>query len=289
MHEQPAVGGDAGPAARPASASTASSATWMCTPTPRSAASPRYRLQRLVGQGEAGVGADVVAATRDAEVALVLGQPGSRAVEAVAVGDLVAETTRTPTSVHASCDDVERCPRSRWATRGGRRSTVVPALERLERAEHAPTHRIISRSRARVEPPPDQFEDLGEGASACVAVRACPAPAPSRGGGAPQPSPGWCAPFGHPHASAPRAARIGSRARHSPSRSCSAAATAPAVGTSPISPTPLMPYGDRGCGSSTRMTSIGRHVLGPHDAERPQRHVRRPGRRRRAGSPRDSA
>ena len=39
-------------------------------------------------------------------------------------------------------------------------------------------------------------------------------------------------------------------------RSCSAAATAGAVGTRPISPTPLMPYGDFGCGTSTSCTSI---------------------------------
>ena len=58
-----------------------------------------------------------------------------------------------------------------------------------------------------------------------------------------------------------------------PSRSCSAAATAGAVGTSPISPTPLMPNGDRGCGTSTRLHLDRRHVLRAQDAERAQRHV----------------
>ena len=51
-------------------------------------------------------------------------------------------------------------------------------------------------------------------------------------------------------------------ARHSPSRSWRAAATAPAVGTRPISPTPLMPYGLFGCGDSTSTTSIGGTSLG---------------------------
>ena len=49
---------------------------------------------------------------------------------------------------------------------------------------------------------------------------------------------------------------IGKTVRHSPSTAWSAAATAGAVGTRPISPTPLMPYGDRGWGTSTRCTSI---------------------------------
>ena len=69
--------------------------------------------------------------------------------------------------------------------------------------------------------------------------------------------------------------RMGRVVRHSPSRSWSAAATAGAVGTRPISPTPLMPNGDRGWGTSTIVHLHRRHVLGPQDAERTQRHVRR--------------
>ena len=45
--------------------------------------------------------------------------------------------------------------------------------------------------------------------------------------------------------------RIGSVERHSPSRSCRAALHRRAVGTRPISPTPLIPKGDRGCRTST--------------------------------------
>lgn len=40
--------------------------------------------------------------------------------------------------------------------------------------------------------------------------------------------------------------RMGREVRHSPSTAWSAAATAGAVGTRPISPTPLMPNGERG-------------------------------------------
>ena len=44
--------------------------------------------------------------------------------------------------------------------------------------------------------------------------------------------------------------------RRTPSTAWSAAATAGAVGTRPISPTPLMPNGERGWGTSTSSTSI---------------------------------
>src|SRR5439155_25717933 len=68
---------------------------------------------------------------------------------------------------------------------------------------------------------------------------------------------------GHALASLGTAARaaaesfIGNRVRQTPSNSCNAAATADAVGTSAISPTPFAPYGPSGCGSSTKMTSTG--------------------------------
>ena len=48
---------------------------------------------------------------------------------------------------------------------------------------------------------------------------------------------------------------IGSVMRRMPSNASSAPATAAAVGTRPISPTPLAPNGPSGSGSSTRMTS----------------------------------
>ena len=60
---------------------------------------------------------------------------------------------------------------------------------------------------------------------------------------------------------------IGRRMRLTPSKAASAPATAPAVGTRPISPTPLAPNGPSGSGSSTRMTSTSRHVLGAQDAD----------------------
>ena len=50
---------------------------------------------------------------------------------------------------------------------------------------------------------------------------------------------------------------MGSVVRHWPSQACSAAATAPAVGTRPISPTPLMPYGLLGWAASTSSTWMG--------------------------------
>ena len=82
---------------------------------------------------------------------------------------------------------------------------------------------------------------------------------------------------GRAHVASPRRRRAwaawAATARHTPSTSWSAAATAPAVGTSPISPTPLMPYGASGCGHSTQHALDRRHVLGPQDAERAQRHV----------------
>src|SRR5205823_8858935 len=68
---------------------------------------------------------------------------------------------------------------------------------------------------------------------------------------------------GHALASLGTAARavgesfIGRRFRHTPSNSCSAAATADAVGTSATSPTPFAPYGPSGWGSSTKTTSTG--------------------------------
>ena len=48
---------------------------------------------------------------------------------------------------------------------------------------------------------------------------------------------------------------IGSVVRRTPSKASSAPATAAAVGTRPISPTPLAPNGPSGSGSSTRITS----------------------------------
>ena len=71
------------------------------------------------------------------------------------------------------------------------------------------------------------------------------------------------------------AAFIGRVVRHWPSRSWRAAATAGAVGTRPISPTPLMPYGDCGCGHLDELDLDLGDVLGPQDAELAQRRERR--------------
>ena len=66
---------------------------------------------------------------------------------------------------------------------------------------------------------------------------------------------------------------IGNRLRQTPSTSWNAAATAPAVGTSPISPTPLTPYGELRLRRLDEDHLDVRHVLGPQDAEAAQRHV----------------
>ena len=60
---------------------------------------------------------------------------------------------------------------------------------------------------------------------------------------------------------------IGSVVRRTPSKASSADATAAAVGTRPISPTPLAPNGPSGSGSSTRITSTARHVARAQHAE----------------------
>ena len=155
VDEQPVVARPAAPAASPASASTAPSATWMCTPTPRSAASPAAAVERVVGARERGVDADQPAAA-GAEEALVLGQPAPAVAPsgpAVAasrrrhVGDAVRSDDPHADLGARVGDDRRGCPRWRSGSRGGRRCAVVPHSS----ASSAPSRadqRSISRSRA---------------------------------------------------------------------------------------------------------------------------------------------
>ena len=211
-----------------------------------------HRVERLVGERERRVRADEPAPAR-AQEPLVLGEAGLGAVGAVAIGDLVA-------AQHAHADLGARLRDHVEAALDRVRARVMvddrgrPRLERLERAEQrAPAQHL--EVEGAVDAPPDELEDLGERARACAAARACRARARSRGGCARRPGPGsWrsrrsSALIGRGASAATTATRRRDRAARR--------ATAPAVGTSPISPTPLIPYGARGCGSSTRITSIG--------------------------------
>ena len=203
----------------PAPTSSAPSATWMCTPTPRSAARPAAASSVSSVQVNAACTPTQPAAAGPQEP-LVLGQPGRGAVGPVAVGDAVGSTrTRTPTSAQASAI-TSRLPSmalgdSWWST-----IAVRAALERLERAEHGrpADHLEVERD---VEPPPDLLEDLEEARRRAAAAPACPGPAPSRGGGGRRPGPA-CRPSRRPVVASVvgvgrRRGRIGSAVRHSPS------------------------------------------------------------------------
>src|ERR1700730_17707927 len=98
-----------------------------------------------------------------------------------------------------------------------------------------------------VETPPHLLEDLGERGRGARRRRHPPGEgrvqvvvaADERGGAGAR----------RAHASSstgPASTRIGRSVRQVPSHAWRAAATAPAVGTRPISPTPLIPYGARG-------------------------------------------
>ena len=128
-------------------------------------------------------------------------------------------------------------------------------LERLQRAQHRrpPDHLEVEGA---VEPPPHELEDLGKlsgRARRCghppsqgrveVVVSADEAARHARFGEVVRDE-RYIYRIAHSSvapAAAPTGTRIGSDDRQRPSRSCRAAATAPAVGTSPISPTPLIP------------------------------------------------
>ena len=88
-------------------------------------------------------------------------RPGLGAVGAVAVGDLVARRPPAHRPRRTRPRSRRGCPRSRRATRDGRRSRSCP----LSSASSAPSiadHREHLEVERDVEPPPDLLEDLGE-------------------------------------------------------------------------------------------------------------------------------
>ena len=196
-------------------------------------------IQRLGAARECRVHADHASATGTQEP-LVLFQAPTRAIGAVPVGDAVRADHPHPDFTARVRDDVERAlDRIRRLVmiddRGG------AALERLERSEHRrpPDHLEVERD---VEPPPDLLEDVDEPIRRRGRRGHAHARAPSTGGDArTRVRASSRSRVDHSSESADALRRIGRVDRHPPSRSCKAAATAPAVGTRPISPTPLMP------------------------------------------------
>ena len=179
-----------------------------------------------------------------------------------------------------------------WSTMPG-----GAALERLERPEHGRPAQHLEVERG-VEPPPDLLAGSRGTSSAGGAAPACRGPAPSRGGGArrrapasstaPTPPQRWVSSPARTRRSDPRvsgqasgsavARVIGRLVRHSPSRSCRAAATAPAVGHEADLADALDAVGRVRLRRLDEDHVDRRHVLGPQDAEAAQRHVgREPG------------
>ncbi len=242
----------------------------MWTPTPRSAARPGHRVERLVAQREAGVGADQAPAA-GLEEPFVLGQPGLGALGPVAVGDLVGAHDPHAHLGAGLGDDVER------AVDGGRGGVVVddgrgPRLQGLDRPQQRrPAHQL--QVEGGVEPPPHLVEDLGEARRRLRRGRH----APGQGRvqvvvGADQ------AGRGGRRAAAVIGRRPAQRASgrvdcHSPERSCRAAATAPGRGHQADLAHALHPVGRAGLGALDEHDVDGRHVLGPEDAQLAQGHV----------------
>ena len=176
------------------------------------------------------------APTAFAQEPLVLGQPPPGAVGTVAIGHAVGAHHPHAHGGAGVGDDVEA------AVDGVRALVVVDdggraALERLEGTEHGrPADHL--EVEGGVEAPPDLLEDLHERRRRPGRRRH---PAGQRRVevvvAADEPGSWWRSLVGARRGPA----RIGSVVRQPPSRSCRAAATAPAVGTRPISPTPLMP------------------------------------------------
>ncbi len=194
-------------------------------------------VERLVAAGERGVDADHPATT-GADEALVLGQTTAGAVGTVAVGDPVRAHDAHPHLGARLRDHVE-------AALDGVRALVVvddrgrPTHQGLRGPEHRRPAQHVQVERG-VQPPPDLLEDRREvgrllrrrghaaGERRVEVVVAADQPRRRGGHQSSEPAP---LPDG----------RIGRTVRHWPSTACNAAATAPDVGTRPISPTPLMP------------------------------------------------
>ena len=187
--------------------------------------------QRAVGAGEGGVDPDHAPAPGPQKL-LVLGQAPPGPVGAVAVGHPVGAADPHPHLGASIGNGLQR------ALDGVGRLVVVDdggaaRLQRLQRAQLGRPLDDVEVERP-VEAPPDQLQDVGEAGGRA-----------GRGGhppgqcgiqvmvGADQPGRG--AGQGVPHSP------MGRLLCHVPLWARSAAATAPAVGTKPISPTPLMP------------------------------------------------
>ena len=257
--------GPGGASRAPASRSTGPSATWMCTPTPRSAARLGGRLERVVAAREGGVHADHPP-TAGAQEALVLGQPAAGAVGPVAVGDAVG--ARRPARRPRRTRRRSRRGCRRWRSGDSWWSTmaVVPHSS----ASSAPSmadHRIISRSRA-----------ASRRHQTCSRISMKSVGEPGRRRHAPRQrrvevvvaadEPGTVGRRVTRRRRVRRAARHRAGVvRHSPSRSCSAAATAPGRGHQADLADAL---------DAVRRVRLGRldedhvdrgHVLGSEDAE----------------------
>ena len=203
------------------------------------------RLERLVAAGERGMHAHPAPPARGEEAGVLL-EAAPRPVGAVPVGDAVAAVDPHPHLGTRIGDDRERAldRLGRLMVVDDRRAT---ALQGLEGAEHRrPADRLgVERP---VEAPPHKFEDLPEVPgcgrrrrhAACQrrveVVVGADQPRGRRRVGVVGHRPSQSAQC----SSCPGAA-IGNSVRHSPSCAWRAAATAPAVGTRPISPTPLIP------------------------------------------------
>ena len=143
----------------PASRSSGPSATWMCTPTPRSAASPAAASSVSSRARERGMHADQPAPT-GAQEALVLGQPAARPVGTVPIGHAVRADHAHADLGACLGDHVE-------AALDRVRALVVvddrgrPRHQRLGRAEQRAGADHVE-VEGGVEAPPDLLEDLAE-------------------------------------------------------------------------------------------------------------------------------
>ena len=213
-----------------ASASSGPSATWTCTPDPVLDGEVGRGCDGVVRAGEGGMEPDHPPAAVGQETAVLL-QPPAGPVGPVSVGHPVGAHHPHP-DLGAGVGD----HRQRTVDRVGRLVVVddrrAPDRQRFQRPQPGrPGDRV--EVEGLVQPPPDQLQDLPERRGRPRRRRhpagqrrvqvVVGADQPGRDGGG------------------PHYTDIGSCERHWPSWAWRAAATAPAVGTRPISPTPLMP------------------------------------------------
>ena len=246
---------------------------------------PAHRVERLVGEREARRGRRPARARPAAQEPLVLGQPGLGAVGAVAVGDLVAArrparrprrrrraiTSRLP-SIAVGLEWWSMIAVVPASSASSAPSTRRPARSSRGRARDRARHHTSSRISGNVCGVPRRRGHAARERRVEVVCARTPAP-----GGAVA-----AVVVAHWRRGASAAARASRRrgraARRRPRRRS---------GTSPISPTPLMPYG------RARLRLLDEDHLDrrarPWRRMMPrlaQRHDRSAGRRRRTGSPR---